>query len=113
MSAFEIREEPMKPILKWAGGKSRLVEPIADAFGEPCRGTYYEPFVGSASVFLHLRATGLVSRAVLSDANPKLIAVHRAVRDDVDGLLSRLDLLPKDDWRERYYEVREAHRHRA
>ncbi len=97
----------MKPIMKWAGGKARLAGQIAEAFGAPCEGTYIEPFVGSGAVFLHLKAAGLVNRAVLGDANDKLIEVHRAVRDDVDGLLGRFDELPQDDWRERYYEVRE------
>jgi DNA adenine methylase len=97
----------MKPILKWAGGKARLAPQIAQAFAGPCDGTYYEPFVGSAAVFLHLKAAGLVRHAVLSDANDKLLAVHRAVRDDVEGLLAMLKTLPTDDWRERYYGVRE------
>lgn len=97
----------MKPILKWAGGKARLAPQISDAFGEPCRGTYYEPFIGSAAVFLYRRATGEVKRAVLADLNHKLIEVHRAIRDDVDGVMRGLDALPKADWRDRYYEVRE------
>lgn len=99
----------MRPLLKWAGGKARLASQIADVFVEPCEGTYYEPFVGSAAVFLHLKVQGRVGRAVLSDANPKLVAVHRAVRDELDALLYELDNLPEDDWRERYYDVREAY----
>ena len=99
----------MKPILKWAGGKARLAASIASAFGERCEGTYYEPFVGSAAVYLHLKAAGLVDKAVLSDANPKLIEVHRAVRDELDALLSAIDELPTEDWRDRYYEVRESY----
>lgn len=97
----------MKPIMKWAGGKARLAPQIAQALAGPCTGTYYEPFLGSAAVFLHLKSLGLVRRAVLSDANDKLVALHRAVRDDVDGLLAALKSMPTDDWRERYYEVRE------
>jgi DNA adenine methylase len=100
----------MKPLLKWAGGKSRLASEICDAFGAPCTRTYFEPFVGSASVFLHRRAAGRIhGKAVLSDLNPKLVAFHVAVRDDVDGVILALERLPRgDDWRERYYEVREA-----
>lgn len=99
----------MKPLLKWAGGKARLAEQIASVFAEPCAGVYYEPFVGSAAVYLHLHAAGRVRRAVLGDANPKLVEVHKAVRDDVEAVLRHLDELPGDDWRERYYEVREAY----
>ncbi|MEQ1503083.1 MAG: Dam family site-specific DNA-(adenine-N6)-methyltransferase [Myxococcota bacterium] len=96
----------MRPILQWAGGKSKLAGQIAQALGGPCTGTYYEPFVGSAAVFLHLKELGWVRRAVLSDANDKLCAVHRAVRDDVEGVLNALRAMPSDDWRDRYYEVR-------
>lgn len=98
----------MRPILKWAGGKARLAPAICDAFGASCEGTYFEPFCGSGAVFFHRRATGMVSKAVLADANPKLVALHCAVRDDVEGLLDAVQRLPKEDWRERYYEVRDA-----
>ena len=97
----------MKPLLKWAGGKSRLAPKIAGVLGGACEGTYYEPFLGSASVFLYLRSEGLVQRAVLSDVNQKLIGLHTAVRDDVEGVLRALETLPKEDWRDRYYDVRE------
>lgn len=98
----------MRPLLKWAGGKARLAERIGEAFDAPCRQTYYEPFCGSGAVFLNLRSRGLVERAVLADVNPKLIAVHTAVRDTLDDVLAELHALPKEDWRERYYDVREA-----
>lgn len=99
----------MKPVLKWAGGKARLAPQIADAFGGPCAGTYFEPFVGSAAVFLHLKERGRIGRAVLSDANAKLVAVHVAVRDDVEGVLDALAALPGAVWRERFYDVRTAY----
>ncbi len=97
----------MKPVLKWAGGKARIAERIAEVFNGPCAGTYFEPFLGSGAVFLRLKAAGLVRRAVLSDVNAKLVAVHVEVRDRVDHVLRELRRLPDEDWRERYYEVRE------
>lgn len=99
----------MKPLLKWAGGKARLAPSILQAFGEACGGTYFEPFVGSGAVYLHLKREGRVRRAVLSDANAKLVEVHRAVRDRVDEVLKALGRLPDLDWKERYYEVRERY----
>lgn len=98
----------MKPLLKWAGGKSRLAPRLSEAFGGPCRGTYLEPFIGSGAVFLHRHAAGEVSEAVLGDANPKLVALHEAIRDDVDGVLEELSRFPTVDFRGVYYEVREA-----
>jgi DNA adenine methylase len=97
----------VRPILKWAGGKHKLAGQISDAFGEPCSGTYYEPFIGGASVFLHRKARGEIDRAVLSDVNAKLITLYTALRDDVESVLVELMRLPRQDWRERYYEIRE------
>jgi DNA adenine methylase len=99
----------MKPVLKWAGGKARLADRIDQAFVDRCDATYYEPFVGSGAVFLHRKARGRVGRAVLSDANPKLVAMHVAVRDDVDAVLEALDALPTEGWKDRYYEVRDLY----
>lgn len=98
----------MRPILKWAGGKHKLASQISDAFGEPCEGTYYEPFIGGASVFLHRKQRGEIGHAVLSDVNAKLIALYTALRDDVETVLGELMQLPRHDWRERYYDVRTA-----
>lgn len=97
----------MRPLLKWAGGKARLAERIGMAFGAPCEGTYFEPFFGSGAVFLYLRSQGLVSRAVVADVNPKLMQVHLSVRDRLDEVLLHLQEMPKEEWKERYYEVRE------
>lgn len=98
----------MKPLLKWAGGKARLAPRICAAFTDPCPGTYLEPFAGAGAVALYRLAHGQVSSVVLSDVNQKLVGVHEAVRDAVDDVLDELDRMPSDDWRERYYEVRDA-----
>lgn len=101
----------MHPLLKWAGGKRQMAPRIAEAFGSPCHDgrIYVEPFVGSGAVFLYRRALGHVWDAILGDANGKLIAFHRAVRDDPKGLLDALHALPgQTDWRDAYTEVRVA-----
>jgi len=96
----------MKPLLKWAGGKARLAPSISEAFPGPCEGTYYEPFIGSAAVYLHRKAAGEVGDAVLADINPKLINVHVMVRDQLDDLLTELAALPRVDYRDAYYGLR-------
>lgn len=100
----------MKPLLKWAGGKHLLAPKISEAFGssDPEKTIYHEPFLGAGSVFLLRRSKGEVYRAVLSDINPKLIGFHKAVQTHVDDVLKALDSLPKEDWKEHYYEVRET-----
>ena len=99
----------MKPLLKWAGGKARLAPSISLALGKTCEGTYFEPFMGSGAVYFHLKAQGKIGKAVLSDANGKLVEVHKAIRDRVADVLKALEAMPGEDWRERYYEVRESY----
>lgn len=98
----------MKPLLKWAGGKHKLAPMISDAFPGPCRGVYYEPFIGSGAVFFHRKVAGEVERAVLSDANAKLIELHIAVRDEPEAVIACLQAMPDRQWEGHYYEMREA-----
>jgi DNA adenine methylase len=97
-----------KPIVKWAGGKSRLLGELVARV--PLRiGTYAEPFAGGAALFFALaseRARGVRSfeHAILADQNEELVACYRAVRDDVGSLIDALGAFRHD--RELFYEVR-------
>jgi DNA adenine methylase len=88
-----------KPFLKWAGSKQKLVASL-ERYMPKDFGTYYEPFLGSASVFFHLGPT----KAVLSDTNRSLIATYEAVRDNPTLVQAHIDAIPTD--RDTYYEVR-------
>jgi DNA adenine methylase len=61
----------VKPFLKWAGGKQRLVARIKALMPEG--GRLIEPFVGSGAVFLSTQ----YERFLLADANPDLINTYR------------------------------------
>jgi DNA adenine methylase len=97
-----------KPIVKWAGGKSRLLGELLDRVPRKL-GTYAEPFAGGAALFFALaseRARGLrtFDHAVLADRNEELVACYRAVRDDVRGVIGALGAYHHD--RDLFYEVR-------
>ena len=101
----------MRPIVKWAGGKTRLLGEILARM--PARiGTYAEPFAGGAAVFFALAsesASGRPSarrfeRAVLADRNLDLVALYRATRDSVGDLIEALRGFRYD--RDLFYEVR-------
>jgi len=79
------------PILKWAGGKRRIVHTLYDRFPRQF-GTYHEPFAGSAALFLAVQPP----KAVISDANGRLIRTYAAVRDHVDGVIDLLGSYPND-----------------
>lgn len=68
--------ERTQPLLKWPGGKRWLARPLAEIFKTRLRRTYYEPFLGSAAVFIQLRP----SSAVLSDLNAQLITTLSTLR---------------------------------
>ena len=82
---------PVRPFLKWAGGKTQLLGPIGERLPQRIAGTYVEPFLGSGAVFLHLWTTGRIrGRVVLADANAPLVEAWHAVRSDVDALVALL-----------------------
>jgi DNA adenine methylase len=55
-------------------------------------------------VFFALSAEGRFRRAVLSDRNPELVDVYRALKKDVNGVIAALERFKYDE--ETYYEVR-------
>jgi DNA adenine methylase len=66
-----------KPLLRWIGGKQRLVTRLA-RFAPPeamDSRTYFEPFLGGASLCLNLQPTN----AVVGDENVDLIGLYRSV----------------------------------
>lgn len=64
----------MRPFLKWAGGKARLVPRIAAQL--PPGERLVEPFVGSAAVWLGTS----YAEALLADSNPDLIACYTMLK---------------------------------
>jgi DNA adenine methylase len=71
------------PFLKWAGGKSRLLQQYQKYFPKNNWKTYYEPFLGGGSVFFHLQPNS----AVITDINQDLIEAYCSVRDNVEQLI--------------------------
>jgi DNA adenine methylase len=96
----------LRPILKWAGGKSKLVPQILARLPESI-GTYHEPFVGGAAVFFALASHERFKHAVLSDANQDLVDVYRGVQKNVAAVIKRLKIFEQRHCREVYYETRE------
>jgi DNA adenine methylase len=95
----------LSPFLKWAGGKSQLLETF-EAYFPKSFGTYYEPFLGGGAVFFHLASKGRITKAILSDLNKDLINCYLTVRDRLDELLKRLKELQNHARdKEYFYEV--------
>jgi len=100
----------VKPVLKWAGGKRQLLEPILAFIERSFPGRiekYYEPFAGGAAVFFALVARKKFEHARLSDMNADLIRVYTALRDDAESVIAELEkLAARELSKETYYDVR-------
>ena len=110
-----------KPFLKWAGGKGQLLSQLSENLPDRINKepfTYIEPFVGGgAMLFYMLQHFGNIRKAVINDVNEDLMLTYRAVKENVEMLISRLDMLERDyltitDQEGRsqlFYEIRERY----
>jgi DNA adenine methylase len=89
------------PIVKWVGGKTRLLPEIAARLPRSYN-RYFEPFAGGAAVFFSVAPR----TAVLADSNPDLIGTYRAVAQDVEGVIRRLAIHREAHAEKHYYATR-------
>lgn len=77
----------LKPFLKWAGGKQRLLPELRQIL--PAGQRLIEPFLGAGSVFLGTD----YPEYFLGDANPDLMAVWVALKSNPRGYVERAESL--------------------
>jgi DNA adenine methylase len=80
------------PFVKWAGGKKQLLD-LLIKYAPRQFATYFEPFLGGGALFFRLHSMGRIRKAVLSDANRDLMNCYFAIRENMDALLTELELL--------------------
>jgi DNA adenine methylase len=102
---------PVRPFLKWAGGKRQLLGDLR-RFVPPTIHAYHEPFLGSGALFFDLWKTGELSNVPchLGDANRDLIGAYRALADQTEAVIAELRKLSALHAREgaaAYYQVRD------
>lgn len=117
MKAIKEREYP-RPFLKWAGGKTQLLNVLATKLPEPILSQLYieryvEPFVGSGALFFFLKRHFQVEESYLVDSNPELILSFRVVQKDPEALIQKLGRLeeayfnlPEEKRSELFYHIR-------
>ena len=88
-----------KPILKWAGGKTQMLNDLLPKVPSSY-GRYIEPFLGGGAMFFALQP----ENAIIADSNPELINVYRQVSDHVDDVIQYLEQY--ENTKERFYAVR-------
>ena len=111
-----------KPFLKWAGGKTQLINDIEKALPNDIskdKFTYIEPFVGSGAVlFWMLNKFPNLQNAVINDINDDLINTYKTISSRPKELISILDILQNEfhglegqdeEKKEYYYSKRELY----
>ena len=83
----------LRPLVKWPGGKARLVPLLRSHFPADIasRTQYVEPFLGGGALFLSLLGEQAFSRYLVSDINDRLMALYATVRDEPAGVVSTLE----------------------
>lgn len=113
----EIKLTYARPFLKWAGGKTQLLEQFQKYFPDELKNglihNYYEPFLGSGAIFFFIAQNYPIRKAFLSDINEDLVLTFLVVQNYVYELIDELDLLKRryieknDPERENiFYEIR-------
>ena len=87
------------PFLKWAGGKTQLLDELIKRVPQTFN-TYYEPFIGGGALYFAIAP----SSAVIADINDDLVNVYEIVRDNPEELLEALSTYKND--KVFYYDVR-------
>ncbi len=107
-----------KPFLKWAGGKSQLIDALEERLPKSILNSrtievYVEPFVGGGAFFFYLKSNYVVKKAYLFDINKDLIVTYKVVQTYPHVLIERLLSIEKeylslseDEQRKFFYEIR-------
>ncbi|MCB4791585.1 MAG: DNA adenine methylase [Elusimicrobia bacterium] len=83
-----------KPFLKWAGGKSQLLDQFESFFPSELKNTkissYYEPFLGGGAVFLYLSQKFSIKNSYLFDINEEIVLAYKVIQKNVEDLIEFL-----------------------
>lgn len=95
----------MAPVLKWAGGKTQLLEQIADNMPAEYN-NYYEPFIGGAAVLFGISP----SQAFVNDVNEQLINLYTQLKVSAESVIAKINEMDAAPCtQELYYAVRDRY----
>ena len=87
----------VKPFIKWAGGKSQLLEEIRKKYPSKIE-RYCEPFVGGGAVLFDVLANFHPKEILINDINPELTNVYTQVRDNIENVICLLSDIQNTFW---------------
>lgn len=95
----------MTPVLKWAGGKTQILEQIKENMPSEYN-NYYEPFIGGGAVLLNVSPL----QAFINDVNEQLMNLYTQIKNAVESVIEKvneMDSIPCN--KELYYSIREKY----
>ena len=103
-----------RPILKWVGGKKRMLPHIIPHYQG--QGRIVEPFLGGGAVSFHLASKHRDTEVFANDYLAPVIGIYEAVRSDVESFISGVETYAaaylahdKPGRRAYYYQVRQQY----
>ncbi len=87
----------VKPFIKWAGGKSQLLNEIRNKYPQKIK-RYCEPFVGGGAVLLDVLANYSPAEVIINDINSALINTYQQVQTNVEALILQLEEMQAEFW---------------
>jgi len=88
-----------KPFVKWAGGKSQILDAIRGKYPKALgiqMKKYAEPFVGGGAVLFDILNNYSLEEHYISDINRELIHTYKMIRDEVEQCVSALEIFAKE-----------------
>ena len=77
-------EEPVRPLLKWLGGKTQIIDKIISKFPKKIN-NYYEPFIGGGSILINLlqqKDIIIKGNIYVYDLNKSLIDFYKSIQSN-------------------------------
>lgn len=88
----------IKPFVKWAGGKTQLLDRLKERM--PIKyNNYYEPFIGGGALLLDLQP----EKAFINDINEQLINCYMQLKDNTDDLINEIRAIETENCDKDYY----------
>lgn len=93
----------LRPFVKWAGGKTQLLERL-HAYMPETYNNYFEPFIGGGSFFLNIAP----KKATINDFNAELVCAYKCFQNDelFESLKNELKKHEFNHSEEYYYQIR-------
>ncbi|WP_324672561.1 Dam family site-specific DNA-(adenine-N6)-methyltransferase [Mycoplasma sp. 888] len=106
-STIVITENSIRPFVKWAGGKTQILDKLKTYIPEEFN-DYYEPFVGGGALVFDLRP----EVAYINDVNEELINVYQCFLNNklFEKFKQELKKHEQNHSEEYYYQIREMDR---